>query len=132
MSPCRADYLFAPKGVAHIVSTRSDSRRLRSVFSLRDVHRISVVFQDCLRSQATCMLIGSQSGQPGNSTSSRVVIAGSGHQVGLEEAHAGSRDFNDFGQVRRDNFIKTAVTIGSALQDVDGGVVRVVRQNVAE
>ena len=78
------------------------------------------------------MLIGSQSSQARHCTSPRIVVRGGRDQVRLEEADAGSRDFDDFGQVRRDDFVKTAITLWGPLQDVDGGVVRVVRQHVAE
>ena len=76
--------------------------------------------------------VRTQSSQARHCTSPRIVVRGGRDQVRLEEADAGSRDFDDFGQVRRDDFVKTAVALRGPLQDIDGRVVRVVRQHVAE
>lgn len=76
--------------------------------------------------------VRTESRQTANRARSRVVVRRGRDEVRLEEADAGSRDFDDFGQVRRDDFIETGVTLRGPLQDVDGGVVRVVREHVAK
>ena len=72
--------------------------------------------------------IGTESSQ----TSLTLVVRGLRDQVRLQEFHARGGQFDDFGQIDRDQVFHLHLTLRRVLQDIDGGVVRVVGEDVAE
>ena len=72
--------------------------------------------------------VGTQSGQARGTP----VVRGLGDKVRLEEMNARGREFDDFRQVDRNEVFHLRLTHRGMLQDVDGRIVRVVSQHVAE
>jgi hypothetical protein len=72
--------------------------------------------------------IGAESRQTGHG----LIVRGRGDLVGLEEVHARRRQFNGLSQINADQLFHPSQTHGGVLQDVDGGIVAVVSNRIAQ